>query len=150
MSAVHDISLIDLPVARYMQMQHQHDAMIREFTLIALTPEHDETLVPPRLVMLAKEMYQGYGDAGRPFREAVAAAVQRGDDITTLELQIPYSTLRWCEDFMLMFDEGDEYCRRGQLLTPPSPPEVVSFRHWLVGELIRQIRDGAPPTPFWS
>ena len=150
MSELHDVALIDFPVARFQQMQQQHDAMMRELTLIALAPDPDSNVVPRKLVALAAEMYEGQGDAARPFREGVAEAAARGDDITTLELQIPYATLRWMEDFMLLFDEGDEYCRRGDMLTPPSPPEVVSFRHWFVGEMLRQIRDGAPPTPFWS
>ena len=150
MSELHDVALIDFPVARYQQMQQQHDAMMRELTLIALSPNADDTVVPSRLVSLAQEMYEGQGSATGAFREGVAAAAERGDDITTLQLQIPLSTLQWMEGFMLLFDESDEYCRRGSLLTPPSPPEVVSFRHWLVGELIRQIRDGAPPTPFWA
>lgn len=149
MSDLHEVALIDLPVGRYLQMQQQHDAMMRELTLVALSDASDSG-IPSRLVTLAREVYQGQGEAGGPFREGVAAAAARGDDITTLKLRIPYSTLRWMEDFMLLFDESDEYCRRGELLTPPSPPEVVSFRHWLVGELIRQIRDGAPATPFWS
>jgi hypothetical protein len=149
-SELHDVALIDFPVARYQQMQQQHDAMMRELTLIALAPDPDDSVVPRRLISLAEEIFQGQGDAARPFRDGVSAAAERGDDITTLQLQIPYTTLRWMEDFMLLFDESDEYCRRGQLLTPPSPPEVVSFRHWLVGELIRQIRDGAPPSPFWA
>ena len=150
MSELHDVALVDFPVSRYQQMQQQHDAVMRELTLIALAPGSDSSAVPRRLTSLAEEILQGQGDAGLPFREGVAAAADRGDDITTLQLQIPFSTLRYMEDFMLLFDESDEYCRRGDLLTPPSPPEVVSFRHWLVGELIRQIRDGAPPSPFWS
>lgn len=150
MSQLHDVALIDFPVSRFQQMQQQHDAIMRELTLIALAPDSEDSVVPRRLVSLAEEFYRGQGDAARPFREGVAAAAERGDDITTLQLEIPYSTLRWMEDFMLLFDESDEYCRRGDLLTPPSPPEVVSFRQWLVGELIRQIRDGAPPTPFWA
>lgn len=150
MSDLHEVALIDFPVARFQQMQQHHDALIRELTLVALAPDGENSAVPHRLVSLAEEIHHGQRDAVRPFREGVAAAAQRGDDITTLQLQIPYSTLRSMEDFMLLFEEGDEYCRRGELLTPPSPPEVVSFRHWLVGELLRQIRDGAPPTPFWA
>lgn len=150
MSELHEVTLIDFPVARFQQMQQQHDALMRELTLVALAPDAGHSAVPHRLVSLAQEIYRGQGDAAGRFRDSVAAAAQRGDDITTLRLQIPYSTLRWMEDFMLLLDESDEYCRRGDLLTPPSPPEVVSIRHWLVGELIRQIRDGAAPTPFWA
>lgn len=150
MTKLHDIALVDVPVARFVQMQQQHDAMLREFTLIALGSENGSPAASRRLVGLAEEMQARYGDAGPPFRDAVAAADARGDIVTTLEMQIPIATLRWCEDFLLLFEEGDEFCRQGQLLTPASPPEVAEFRRWLVGELIRQIRDGATPTPFWA
>jgi hypothetical protein len=149
MTQMHDVALLDFPVGRYLHMQQHHDAMLREFSLIALDTSED-TSVPRRLVGLAKEMFDRYGDAAGPFRRGVAEAVDRGDVVTSLHLRIPYETLRWTEDFLLLFEEADEFCRKGQLLTPPSPPEVVEFRGWLVGELIRQIRDGAPPTHYWT
>jgi anti-anti-sigma factor len=46
-------------------------------------------------------------------------------------------------------DEVDDYCRNGDLLTLVTPPEALSFRRWLLGEFIAQIRHGASPTP-WS
>ena len=147
---MHDVALVDLPVSQFLQMQDQHDAMLREFALIALRADEMEASTPRRLIALANEMQERYGDAAEPFRDAVTAAAESGEVVTTLELSIPFSTLRWTEDFLLLFEEGDEYCAKGHLLTPPSPPEVVSFRRWLVGELIRQIRDGATPTPFWA
>lgn len=147
---LHDVSLVDFPVSRFLQMQAHHDAMLREFALIAMRPDDPELNTPRRLLSLAAEMQQRYGDAAEPFRDAVAAAAERGDIVTTLDVAIPFSTLRWTEDFLVLFEEGDEYCSRGELLTPPSPPEVVDFRRWLVGELIRQVRDGATPSPFWA
>jgi len=147
---MYQVSLLDFPVARFLQMQAQHDAMLREFALIALRADESDLKTPRRLVSLAAEMQQRYGDQAQTFRDAVAAAAERGDIVTTLDLSIPYSTLRWAEDFLVLFEEGDEYCRKGDLLTPPSPPEVIEFRRWWVGELIRQIRDGATPSPFWS
>ena len=147
---LYEVSLVDFPVARFLQMQAQHDGMLREFALIALRADDPELNTPRRLVSLAAEMQQRYGNAEEPFRSGVSEAADRGDIVTTLDLKIPYSTLRWAEDFLVLFEEGDEYCRNGDLLTPPSPPEVVEFRRWLVGELIRQIRDGATPSPFWA
>ena len=147
---LHEVSLVDFPVAQFLQMQAHHDAMMREFALIAIRADDPESNTPRRLVGLANEMQARYGDAEKAFRNGVAAAAERGDVVATLDVAIPFSTLRWSEDFLLLFEEGDEYCRSGHLLTPPSPPEVVEFRRWLVGELIRQIRDGATPTPFWA
>ncbi len=150
MNDLHEIALVDVPVGRFTQMQQQHDAMLREFTLIALGAKEGTSTASRRLVSLAEEIQVRVGDASPPFRDAVAAAEARGDVVMTLQMQIRFSTLRWCEDFLLLFEEGDELCRQGQLLTPPSPPEVAEFRRWIVGELIRQIRDGATPTPFWA
>ncbi|MPZ73660.1 MAG: hypothetical protein GEU74_10590 [Nitriliruptorales bacterium] len=148
MTELHDVALVDFPVARYAQMQQHHDALLREFALIATDLE--DSRAPRDLLRLANEIFERYGDAAEPFREGVAAAVERGDIVTTLKLSIPNSTLRWTEDFLLLFEEADEYCARGDLLTPAAPPEVVAFRRWMVGELIRQIRDGASPSPYWS
>lgn len=147
---MHDVALVDFPVSRFVQMQEQHDSMLRELALIALRADEPESQVPRRLLSLAREMQNRDTGGGAPFRNGVEQAVERGDVVTSLELRIPFSTLRWTEDFLMLFEESDEYSRSGHLLTPPSPPEVVEFRRWFVGELIRQIRDGATPTPFWA
>lgn len=148
MSELHDVSLVDFPVAQYVQMQEHNDAVLRELSLIATSS--DESAAPRELIALAHEVFARYGDAAGPFRDDVAEAVERGEDVTTLRLSIPYSTLRWTEDFLLLFEEADEYCASGDLLAAEAPPEVVMFRRWVVGELIRQIRDGATPTPYWA
>lgn len=145
----HDVALVDLPVSLFLETQQHHDTVLRELALVALAPEADSS-TPNRLRTLAREAHSGFGDAPKPFRDAVAAAAARGDDIVTLRLSVPDSTLRFMEDFLLVFDEADEFSRRGELLTPPSAPGVAAFRRWFVGELMRQVRDGAPPSPFWA
>lgn len=148
MIELYPVRLTEFPVSRYLQMQQHHDAMLREFALIAVgaqDPEMHE--VPRRLLELVAELGSRFA-AANELRDAVQAAYDRGERVITLELSIPPATLRYVEDLLVLFDEGDAYCREGQLLTPPSPPEVVAFRQWIVGELIRQVRDGAAPTPF--
>lgn len=147
---MHDVALVDFPVARFLQMQEQHDAMLRELSLIALRTDEPDAAVPRRLMSLAHDVQQRDHDRADLFRAGVEEAAERGDVVVTLELSIPFSTLRWVEAFLMLYEEGDDYARTGHLLTPPSPPEVVEFRRWFVGELIRQIRDGATPTPFWA
>ena len=149
MTQLHDVALVDLPVSLFMATVQHHDAVVRELTLVALAP--DTAGEPPsRLKTLARELYGAPGEVVQPFRTAVTEAAARGDDIVTLRMQVPFSTLRGMEDLMLLFDEADEFCRRGDLLAPPSSAGIASFRRWFVGELIRQVRDGAPPTPFWA
>ncbi|MGH3665366.1 MAG: hypothetical protein ACRDU8_04650 [Egibacteraceae bacterium] len=146
---LHHVRLVDVPVARFLEMQQQHDAMLREFSLIALSA-NDPTMheVPRRILDVSEEMRARFGVASATFRSGILRAHDRGDTLVTLELQIPFETLRWAEDFLVMFEEGDDFCRQGELLTQPSSARVEAFRRWLVGEVIRQIRDGAAPTPF--
>lgn len=148
-NTLHDVALVDFPVARFLQMQEQHDAMRQEFEAIAARDDEPAAEIPRRLKALASEMQRGAA-GGDPFRDGVREAAERGDVVVTLDLQIPFATLRWTEDALMLFEEGDEFSRAGHLSTPPSPPEVAEFRRWLVGELIRQVRDGATPTPFWA
>src|SRR5687768_4398397 len=110
MTELHDVSLVDFPVARYLQMQEHHDALLREFALITMDNENSSTSAD--LLRLANEMFERYGDAAGPFREGVAAAADSGEVVTTLNLSIPYTTLRWTEDFLLLFEEADEYAAR--------------------------------------
>ena len=46
-----------------------------------------------------------------------------------------------------LLEEADDYCRRGELLTLATPPELVAFRNWYLGQVVEQI-DGRPPTPW--
>jgi len=47
-----------------------------------------------------------------------------------------------------LMDEVDAYCAQGaELLTPPTPPDLLAFRVWLFGQVIGQLR-GATPVPW--
>ena len=43
-----------------------------------------------------------------------------------------------------MLDEADEFCRHSDLLTLATPADLVAFRRWFLGEIIRQLDGGAP------
>ena len=47
-----------------------------------------------------------------------------------------------------VLDESVTLARRGTLLVPPAPPEVIAFRDWVCEEVVRQCRGGeAVPWP---
>ncbi|MBA2529136.1 MAG: hypothetical protein H0V19_04115 [Euzebyales bacterium] len=143
------VQLLDVPVARYLQMQQHHDAMLREFALIVVGAEDPSVHeVPRRLLELITETRSRHPSAAAQLREGIAAAESRGQALATLRLQLPLEVVRWVGDLLVLFDEADDFCRTGDLLTPPSSPEVVHIRQWLVGEIMRQASDGAAPTPF--
>lgn len=144
---LYHVRLIDVPVEGFLRLQQQHDAMLREFSLIALGAD-DAGGVPRRILAVSAEVRQRFSFQSATFRQGVQQALERGAPVVTLELHVSLDTLRMVEDLLVLFEEGDLFCRQGQLLTPPSPPEVIQLRRWLVGEVIRQVRDGSPPTPY--
>lgn len=47
-----------------------------------------------------------------------------------------------------MLDEADEFCRSGNhLLTLATPPELLAFRRWYLGEFNAQLQ-GQSPLPW--
>ena len=63
---------------------------------------------------------------------------------------MPQDVAQACVDLLAILDELDAFCRHGDLLTLMAPTEVVAYREWLLGEFVRQLRDGLPPHPWQS
>ncbi|MEO6712854.1 MAG: GAF domain-containing SpoIIE family protein phosphatase, partial [Mycobacteriales bacterium] len=78
----------------------------------------------------------------------IEAALERGEAELDLLYQVPASAADAVRGLAQVLDDADEYCRAGQeLLTLAAPADVVAFRHWFLGEFMRQIR-GEGPTPW--
>lgn len=64
-----------------------------------------------------------------------------------LTLLVPAAARGAAVELMGLLEEADDYCRRGELLTLATSPELVAFRNWYLGQVVEQI-DGRPPTPW--
>ncbi len=134
------VRLVDLPVQRHLRMRHHLNDMLRELTLIGLG-EHSEgdSDVPARLVQFVADVRVRFADAGVLFQRQLRDAVSEGRQTVTFELSLPPAAGQWARSFAEYFDEADEFCRAGELLTLASPPDVVAHRHWLADEVERQL-----------
>jgi hypothetical protein len=140
------LELLALSVADFFDMVEHHEAMRREFALLAVGAREQGEDVPARLLALGREIRSRFPELGR-FREVVGAARERGEQRIDVELSVPAELAGWAQDYVRAFEQADEYCASGALLTLASPDAVVRFRRWLATEVAAQLRSGAAPTP---
>jgi hypothetical protein len=145
-----EVRLLAIPVDVYIRSQEHSEELMREFTLIAeqlaeggLPPSHP---VPVRLVRLIERLNAHYGEFSIAQEEELArAANDRRAVIDELVYRVPASVGDAARELDALLDEADEYCRAGQhLLTLATPPELVGFRRWFLGEFIEQVAGRAP------
>lgn len=141
------VRLLRFPVDVWARSSEHFEGLRREFTLIALHPQAGD--VPRRLLELVNALVGEYAatvaDAARVRNEAHA----RGDkEIPELVYRAPLHARDATSSLARMLDEADEFCRRGDhLLTLATPPEMVAFRRWYLGEFTAQLQ-GQPPLPW--
>lgn len=140
-----EVTLLELPLETLARAQERSDELAREFSHIA---ETDTETAPARLTALSRHLRGQYGAHVSPAQDAIAAAMERGDEMIDVTFVVPPAAASAVDQLLALLDESDEFCRSGELLTLATPPDLVAFRRWYLGEFKRQI-GGAEPLP-WS
>lgn len=147
MSGDIEVRLLNYPLDLFLRAQEHADDLLREFVLISRSSDVDPARVrtPARLVALVDELtttYEGMSELPRADRDA---AIERGELRVDLVYVFPLQALEPVRHLGRALDEADDFCREGQhLLTLETPPDLVAFRHWFVGEFERQAAGQAP------
>jgi len=145
-----EVQLLQLPIRVWARSQEQHDALMREFTLMTL-PAQDgdpETHVPSRLIELIQRLNVQYAGATTEQEDQLYDALDRQVDAIDLTYVVPAGVDAASRELGEMLDEADEYCRQGKhLLTLAADDELVRFRWWYLDQFIRQAR-GEPPVAW--
>lgn len=139
------VSILGMPLAVMQRSSEHSDELLREFALIRSEGAHH---VPARLLALIEELRGRFGSFSEGPRQAMEAALERGDVTIDLHYDVPPTVAAAARQLGGLLDEADEFCRAGDLLTLATLPEGRAFRHWYLGEFQRQV-DGRPPRP-WS
>lgn len=144
-----EVRLLQLPVSVWARSQEQHDALRREFALIALSGAERDRHLPRRLAALVESLNgQFAADVSAQQEQLYAAAAAGRPVIDELVYRVPPAVAGACLALSQLLDEADEYCRRGEhLLTLAADEELVDFRHWFLLEFIDQLA-GADPVPW--
>ncbi|HTW20259.1 MAG TPA: ATP-binding protein [Mycobacteriales bacterium] len=129
-----------LPVATYLAVEEHHDALVREFALLLQSgTDHGGGRVAPGLLVLAAKIVEQFGVGNEERRAQVEAARRAGKRTVDVSMLFPSGSHAQVALMADQLDEADASCRRGELLTPPSTPEVVRFRRWYTDEIVRQL-----------
>ena len=128
------IRLLSVPVQLFRAMQQHTDALLREYTLMALNTGNrphthldvDRTALPVQL----------------------QTALERGHSTVDLVVSAPSEARKTLGQVHRALEEADELAVAGKLLTGPALPEIRALRAWMMGQLRDQL-DGLPPVR-WS
>jgi anti-anti-sigma factor len=105
--------------------------------------------VPNRLLSLLEDLDRRFGDLNDPAWDQLRVAEERGEETANVVFEVPPPAAAAARELGAMMSEVDEFCRSGDhLMTLATPPEIVSFRQWLIDEFTRQIDHGAAPRPW--
>jgi hypothetical protein len=139
-----EVRLLGVPIALRERSTQHGDGLLREMTLIAQQAA-DDSDVPARLVRLAAEVRDTYSMFTVHANAEMDAAAEAGVESVDVVYRVPRSVATMCRHILEVIEEADAYCRQGQyLLTLATPPDVLAYQRWIVGEFIRQP-SGEPP-----
>lgn len=141
------VVLARLPLEVLARGEEHSEGLMREFALIANPHPDSAQEVPARLLRIVAELREQYSAFTAAPTAAIEEAKTRGEKEISVEYDLPAAAAGAAAAYQALFEEADEYCRQGDLLTLATPPDIVAFRNWFLGEFVRQI-DGAGPTPW--
>jgi hypothetical protein len=147
-SAAVQVHLLELPVPLAAAAREHFEGLSREFMLIA-SSSNDDQHVPARLMALVDTLTAQFAginsEADQRLEDAIDAGAERLEDHV---LELPPEASAASVALGDIIDEADEYCRQGQhLLTLATPPELVAYRHWYLGQVVDQLA-GQPPVAW--
>ncbi|MCU1596239.1 MAG: ATP-binding region ATPase domain protein [Frankiales bacterium] len=138
------VRLLQAPLRIWQRATEHHDEIMRELSLLALSPPHRE--LPERLRELVDVLGNQYGAAGaRPDVER-DEAMATGLDRVDLTYEVPRSSAASAQRMRDLLDEAEEYCR-AFLLTLAQPEEQAAFSRWYIDQFVQQCA-GHPPSPW--
>lgn len=143
------VELREVPIELRNRAAAHIDALQREFELIVRQDQRVEPHeVPARLGAVIQALRDRFAGAGDLASEVLAAADRDGASSVDLTYEVPMEMAEASRQLLQLLAEADDYCRQGDMMTLASPPDIVAFREWALGEFSRQC-EGHEPLP-WS
>ena len=142
-----DVHLRGVPVALWRRSQEHSDELLREFMLIASEQREGSSLhdVPQRLMALIEDVTARYAGLGADNEDLLTEAARGGVESIDLDYAMPAAVVDAVVQLDTLLDAADDYCRSGEhLLTLATPPDLVQFRKWFLGEFVRQMSGASP------
>jgi hypothetical protein len=152
--ALYEVRLLQVPIAMHAEAQEHSAELLREMYLIAQQRHHEAeessavTELPARLVELVEALTGEFSGLTTAQDRQLDDAISQGLGEIDLIYQLPAAASPAAQQLGSMLDEVDDFCRSGKhLLTLATPPELVRYRRWYLGEFVSQLGGGAA-TPW--
>jgi hypothetical protein len=142
----YEVRLLNVPVRLLAAGRQQHDELMHEFAMLAVSIE-DRSSVPVRMLDLIDTLGTRYGRAADRPDTAVDEAIARGAASVDLIYHVPAHIVEAADALEQMMAEADEFCRQEQMLTLARSEVQQRFAAWYLEEFRRQIA-GEPPLPW--
>jgi hypothetical protein len=139
-----DVHLLRFPVAVRAAAAEHHEELLREFSYLANPHPEVRSAPPTRLLVLVQDLRERYGAFAESPGTQIEAAIAAGVPSIDLVYQLPAQAADAARELGGLLDEVDEHCRRGDLLTLATPPLLIEFRRWFLGEIVGQLEGGEP------
>ncbi len=123
---------------------------MREFALVhAGASNADGPEVPRRLMDMVDALTTRFAGLDDQAGQRLEDAIDHGDELIEDHVMVlPPEAGPASRALADMLDEADVYCREGRyLLWLATPPDLVAYRRWYLGEVAGQLA-GAQPTPW--
>jgi anti-sigma regulatory factor (Ser/Thr protein kinase) len=138
------VTFPDVPVADYLALQEQNDAIHRDVDLVLIGREEGlRTDVPEDLLRLVQELRSGFGRPASIHRAAVEAAANAGQATVELEEWMPRSSVDASYEYVKLLERIEAYAGHGHLLVGRPTDGTVRLRRWFADQLAIQV-GGAP------
>jgi hypothetical protein len=143
-----EVRIEGVPLAMLERAQEHVDDLRRELALIAQSSKTSSSELPERLVTLFAELEEEYAAVNEAADMQLEQATRSNAATVDLVLTVPAGAADAAVRLDDALDEADGFCADGEyLLSLVSPPDVLAFRKWYLGEFVRQVRRAAPPAP---
>jgi len=142
-----EVRLLGLPVRLLVASQEHHDALIREFRLMALAPDRGAHPVPSGLAELVAELGVRRASASARRDREINAALDAGLLQIDQVFPAPTAAAQEMSRLAAVLKKADRYCDDNLLLTLARPPLFRDFADWYLGQILTQIA-GGPPLPW--
>jgi hypothetical protein len=142
------VRFLAVPVAGYLRLQEQNDAVLRELELLAFTADHDGNVEPsPQLIDVIERSRRYFNVVREGFRGAVVEAAAAGRATIDLDGVGSSDGVDAAEAWVSLLEDVERLADAGELLVARPGAQVARLRRWFVEEMAAQI-DGKPPSAF--
>ncbi|MCI2238246.1 ATP-binding protein [Paenibacillus sp. TRM 82003] len=141
-----EVRLLGLPLRTRARLSAHVEGLLRELALVRIGEERSTgSTLPRRLLELAVDLHTTYAPYRAQRAGAMEEALAAGEEFFDAVYDASPASAGYVRNLLDALEEADGFCReRRHLLTLPAPEELVTFRRWLFGEILRQLAGGEP------